>query len=52
MTYEEIFKMLEEALTEAVDVLAEQEDDQAYREFTWYSLGKMEGIVNVLKQLH
>lgn len=52
MTYEEIFKMLEEALTEAVDVLAEQEDDQAYREFTWYALGKMEGIVNVLKQLH
>ena len=52
MTYEEIFEMLEEALTETIDVLAEQEDDQAFREFTWYALGKMEGIVSILKQLH
>lgn len=52
MTYEEIFEMLEETLTEAIDVLADLENKEAYREFTWYSLGKMEGIIDILKQLH
>lgn len=50
MTYEEIFQKLREAIAEAGDCLADM-PDEAFREMTWYYLGKFEMITTILKEL-
>ena len=51
MTYEEIFNLLDEAVKDAGDCLADMTNEDDFREMSWYYLGKIEGITAVLKGL-
>ena len=51
MTYEEIFNLLDEAVKDAGDCLADMTNEDDFREMAWYFLGKIESITAVLKGL-